>query len=173
MEVKNNGKHMIDILFVLSLFLFFAICSVILIILGADVYQKEVNHMENNFESRTSIAYLFEKVRQNDAFDSISLDTKYGNEVLKLGTNINDTDYAIWLYEYQGYLYELFTRTDLDLEPQAGQKIMEINHLNFKELSPKLYMISFENKEGEKITLYLSSHCEQYNSQENLNEYIN
>lgn len=161
METQSNNKHMIDILFVLSLFLVFAVCSVVLIILGADVYQKQVNHMENNYESRTSIAYLFEKVRQNDEINSISLDTKGESDALMLTTNINGTDYAIWLYEYEGFLYELFTRADLDLAPDAGQKILEITNLNFEQISSNLFNVSFTNKEGENITLYLSSHCPQ------------
>lgn len=161
MDTQSNNKHMMDILFVLSLFLVFAVCSIVLIILGADVYQKQVNHMENNYESRTSIAYLFEKIRQNDSINSISIDTKGESEALKLITNINDTDYAIWLYEYDGFLYELFTRAEIDLSPEAGQKILEISTLNFDQISSTLYNVSFTNKEGENITLYLSSHCPQ------------
>ena len=42
MHKKANNQHMIDILFVLSLFCVFALSSVILILFGADIYKKTV-----------------------------------------------------------------------------------------------------------------------------------
>ena len=48
MKKQTYQQHMIDILFVLSLFCVFAVSSALLILFGADIYKKTVQQMENN-----------------------------------------------------------------------------------------------------------------------------
>ena len=78
-DIMNNRnleqeKHFIvDILFVLALFGVFAVSALALVTIGADVYQHTVEDMGVNYESRTAVSYIMEKVRQNDTADSIFL----------------------------------------------------------------------------------------------------
>lgn len=159
--MKNNttAKHMIDIFFVLSLFCVFAVSSVVLILFGADVYSKTVDNMDANYTSRTSVAYFYEKLRQSECSDSIQIIRKEDTDILMLSTEIDGTEYATYLYEYDHYLNELFAKTDIELPLDAGQKIMEIENLSFCQLSPSLFAISFSDTEAQPITLYFSTHC--------------
>ena len=54
MHKKTTTRHMIDILFVLSLFCVFAFSSVVLILFGADIYKKTVSHMRKTDQLNTT-----------------------------------------------------------------------------------------------------------------------
>jgi hypothetical protein len=159
MHQKDNSKHMIDILFVLSLFALFAICSVVLILFGADIYKKTVSSMDSNYASRTSVAYITQKVRQSDQYESIYIDDSLGYERLMMTQEINGYTYATSLYEYDGYLYELFARTDIDLPIDAGQQVIAINNLHFELVTDSLLKVDYNDESGEAKTVYITLHC--------------
>jgi hypothetical protein len=156
---NENKRHMIDILFVLSLFCVFAISSVVLILFGADIYKKTVSRMDSNYASRTSVAYITEKIRQSDQYDSIMIDDSQGYERLMMTQEIDGLTYATSLYEYDGYLYELFARTDIELPIDAGQQVIAISGLKFELLSDSLLKIDYTDESDNAQTIYVSLHC--------------
>ena len=68
MQVKQERNHIVDVLFVLALFVVFTLSALVLVILGANVYRQTVSYMDENYEARTAYSYLTEKVRQNDVY---------------------------------------------------------------------------------------------------------
>ncbi len=90
---ENQQKHIIDTLFVIALFCLFALSAIFLITIGANIYGKTVNNMEDNFNSRTALAYITEKVRQSDNADSISAGTFQECPALVITSRIEDTEY--------------------------------------------------------------------------------
>ena len=159
MPEKENGRHMIDLLFVLSLFCVFAVSSVVLILFGADIYNKTVSSMNDNYASRTSVAYITEKIRQSDIYDSIRIDDSLGYERLLMARNINGMEYATSLYEYDGYLYELFARTDIELPIDAGQQVIALTALNFEFVSDNLLKVTFCDESEKETELFINLHC--------------
>jgi hypothetical protein len=159
MHQNDNTRHMIDILFVLSLFALFAISSVVLILFGADIYKKTISSMDSNYASRTSVAYITEKIRQSDQYDSIYIDDSLGYERLMMTQEINGLTYATTLYEYDGYLYELFARTDIELPIDAGQQVIAINNLKFELVTDSLLKVDYTDESGEAKTIYITLHC--------------
>ncbi|MBQ6994256.1 MAG: DUF4860 domain-containing protein [Lachnospiraceae bacterium] len=158
MKKQTYQQHMIDILFVLSLFCVFAVSSALLILFGADIYKKTVQQMENNYSSRTSIAYITEKIRQSDIEHAIKIISQDDTQILMLTNIINNVPYATSLYEYDGYLYELFARTDLKLPLDAGQPIMGLHSLSFSQIEPNILEITFSIDNESKQTIYVSTH---------------
>lgn len=158
MKKHTGHRHLIDILFVLSLFCIFAVSSVLLILFGADIYKKTVQQMDSNYTSRTSIAYITEKIRQSDAENAIQIILQNDTQILLLTTIINGIPYATSLYEYDGYLYELFARTDLELPLDSGQPVMELHSLTFSLLEPNILEVTFTNAANEEQTIYVSMH---------------
>ena len=156
MYKSRENQHMIDILFVLSLFCVFAVSSVVIILFGAHIYRSTVSQMDDNYTARTSIAYITEKIRQADEKNAIEIRNENGHQILMMTTMIDDTAYATSLYEYDGWLYELFARTDIPLD--AGQPIMEIQELTFSQISPRLLSVSFVDGTGDSTSLYISTH---------------
>lgn len=163
MPEKENARHMIDLFFVLSLFCVFAVSSVVLILFGADIYNKTVSSMNENYASRTSVAYITEKIRQSDICDSVRIDNSLGYERLLMTRTINGMEYAISLYEYDGYLYELFARTDIELPLDAGQQVIALTVLNFEFVSYNLLKVRFCDESEQETELYIHLHCGKAN----------
>ena len=94
MNHKTQEKHFIvDILFVLALFGVFAVSALALVTIGADVYQHTVEDMSVNYDSRTAVSYIMEKVRQSDTADSISLTTLEDVPALCMFSEIDEDTY--------------------------------------------------------------------------------
>lgn len=170
MTEKENRRHMIDLLFVLSLFCVFAVSSVVLILFGADIYNKTVSSMNDNYASRTSVAYITEKIRQSDIYDSVRIDDSLGYERLLMTRSINGMEYATSLYEYDGYLYELFARTDIELPVDAGQQVIALTALNFEFVSDNLLRVKYCDEAKKETELYINLHCGK--SDENVSVFI-
>ena len=66
MAESTARKHTIDILFPWALFGLLAICGLLVLILAADIYQDTTTMADENYESRTVLSYLAEKIHQND-----------------------------------------------------------------------------------------------------------
>lgn len=166
MRKQATHHHMIDILFALSLFCIFATCGVLLILFGADVYQKTIQHMDSNYSTRTSLAYITEKIRQSDSSDSICITSQDNTPILMLTDTINGIPYATSLYEYDGYLYELFARTDIELPLDAGQPVMELHNLSFSQLTSNILEISFTDSNEKAFCIYVCMHSKMYHDME-------
>lgn len=158
MPQKYTSKHMIDILFVLVLFGLFAISTIILIIFGANIYQTTVDRMHTNYDSRTTVSYLTEKIRQADQYDGISVGSIQGIPALTLSQTINDEIYVTYIYEYEGSLYELFARKKLEMYPDGGQPILNISAFSIEQIKPNLFYLSISTEDNEDYSFYLSSH---------------
>jgi len=126
-----------DFLFSLTLFLVFLICSLTLLVMGADNYRKTVNAMTDNYSSRTAAAYVVEKIRQHDQAGCIAAE----NGVLSLETVYGGVSWTTYLYEYDGWLCEVMIRTGTGYQPDDGQKIMEAEAFSVSEETAGLLRI--------------------------------
>lgn len=156
MKQKSN-RHIIDVLFVIGLFSIFALSAVFLITIGADIYRKTVTHMDENFNTRTSLAYLTEKIRQADHENRISLGSLEGHPSLILRSESGGTAYRTYIYEADGNLQELMMREDLTLSASAGQSILEVEDFSITLINSHLLKCSIRTDE-ESYTFYLSVH---------------
>lgn len=163
MNHRNQEKHFIvDILFVLALFGVFAVSALALVTIGADVYQHTVEDMGVNYESRTAVSYIMEKVRQNDTAGSISLTTLEDVPALRMLSRVEDETYCTYLYLYDGHLKELFMREDASLGGQvtpAGTDIMELKDLALSYAGENLIQVSLQTASGASHTFYVHIHC--------------
>lgn len=159
MNFKKENRHMIDILFVISLFCVFAFSALMLVIIGADVYKNTVTHMDENYTTRTSYAYLSEKIRQKDNLSGISIVQFGDGDALALSEEIADNRYYTYLYLYDGSLRELFSATPESLGPEAGQKIMDCTSFTITEERSGLYHFHLEGKNGHTTDLYTTTRC--------------
>ena len=158
LRFETNKRHLIDILFVLSLFCIFAFSSVALIMFGSQIYKNTLKNMDYNFNTRTCASYLTEKIRQADSNNAIEILQTEHQTILMLHTEIDNLKYATALYEYDQHLYELFARADIPLPLDAGQEIMEINDLHFSFITSSILEISYTDAAGVSNTLYISTH---------------
>ena len=132
---KQEKHYIVDILFILALFGVFAVSALDLVTIGADVYQHTVEDMGVNYESRTAVSYIMEKVRKT---------------------------YCTYLYLYDGHLKELFMREGASLGGQvlpAGTDIMDLQEFSLSYASDDLIRISLRTASGEDHTFYIHVHC--------------
>lgn len=157
MNSTNERRHMVDVLFVLTLFCVFAVCSILLIAVGAKVYQNTLDNMETHFTSTTSLSYITEKIRQNDYAGQISIEEFGGNDALVLLNEYNDEEYCTYIYSYAGQLKELFTKKNITLNPEAGRNILEISEFTVTEVEDGLFEITLVDDEHRSETILITS----------------
>lgn len=152
---KRQENHIIDVLFVIALFCIFALSAVFLITIGANIYGKTVSHMESNFSSRTSFAYVTEKIRQADKNGAVSIGEFDGRPSLFITESLGETDYITYIYEYNGHLKELMVRKDTPLSPSAGQDIMEVSEFSLKKIDDKFFAFTIATDSENSCRLYV------------------
>lgn len=127
--MTGRSRRMMDIVFTLALFCVFAVCALMVVVLGADVYRKGTQEMQRNFDTRTSLSYLSTKLRQTDVHGSIALGELEGTPALVLTEEIDGVRYHTWIYCRDGSLQEVFTLAGLTPTPQMGRPIMALEGL--------------------------------------------
>lgn len=165
----RQGKHfLVDVLFVLALFGVFAVSALTLVTIGADVYQHTVQDMDSNYETRTTVAYITEKIRQND----VSAESGGGNACLTTLNNVpalmlthavDEQQYCTYLYFHEGWLKELYIQKGFSFGGNtlnAGTTVMELDALNMQQLTPQLFSIELTTVDNVSHQFYVSTHCD-------------
>lgn len=152
---KNPRKHTVDILFVITLFAVFAISVMTLTGVGARVYESIVNRMDENFNSRTAFTYISNKVHQSDADGNVTLGEFSGVEALIIAEEIDNITYNTYLYYYDGYLKELFTRAGQNFDPKYGDDILALEGFEAVKLTPSLIKFDIYPAGEAKETLFV------------------
>jgi len=163
MHFKHENRYMVDILFVIALFGTFAISALVVVTIGASVYQRTVNDMNYNFNSRTSFAYITEKLQQVAGEDDVAIDTFGDGDALVLKQDFNGEEYETYLYQNKGFLKELFVKKSevSSVGPEAGQEIIALKNMQIQTISKNLYCFTLTNNSNIKTTLYLSTKSQQ------------
>ncbi len=169
--MKQEKHFMVDILFVLALFGLFTVSALMLVTIGSEVYRHTVDDMNTNWETRTAVSYITEKIRQNDNMiadtqayttKNISVSTFYERPVLILTQVIDDETYHTYLYMHEGYLKELFVKSDSYIGENmlsAGQNIVELFAFGTEQISDNLIYIKIITQTGQLQEFYVSTHC--------------
>ncbi len=157
-QTNHNNRHVVDILFVLSLFCVFAASALMLITLGSNIYEETVSRMERNYSARTSFAYIDEKIRQKDSYNAVAKVSFGDGDALVLSEIIEEETYQTILYLDNGYLKELFCKQDAHLSPSAGQEIMTCSLLEIEQIKENLYHITITVSGQEPSSIYIGTY---------------
>lgn len=169
--MKQEKNFIVDVLFVLALFGVFTVSALMLVTVGADVYRHTVEDMDSNYETRTSVAYITEKIRQSD----ITLPKEYSQQSIALGTladtpaliltqDINGELYSTYLYLHDGYLKELFIKSGSypgENALAAGQEIFPLEDLSMKQSASNLLSFQLTTLDGESHSFCVSLRSSQ------------
>ncbi len=156
----DENRHVIDIIFLLALVGVFAISSALLILSGSNIYRHIVSSMDQNYDTRTSYAYLTQRIHSLDASDAVSVMTIDSVPVICIDETINDAPYHTLIYAYEGSIRELFTSAGNDLPLSAGQEIMGCEAFTITQVGSKLYAIHLETAEEETLNLMIATHSD-------------
>ena len=156
MKVQTHNRHVIHILFPISLLFVFAVSSFIVLILAADLYASTTDQLLSNDESRTALSYLTEKIRQSDTDGSLGIADIDGRRCLSLSANYNGTVYVNYIYEYDGMLKELFVKEGINVPLKSGSDIIEISSFAVDELEANMYRFTVIDSEGLETSMIIA-----------------
>ncbi len=145
----RNSKHIVDILFVVSLFALYTVCILIISIIGITLYTNGTEISEKNYTIRTSALYLTEKARQNNTEGGVKVQPLFDNNALVLTQEINGQNYENWIYLEEGYLTEVLIIEGAEVLPRTGQNIMRLDSLTLKVDEHNLLTIETQSEDGD------------------------
>lgn len=152
---RKNRSQGTDLFFTLSLFGVFAVSAFLLIMIGVQVYQSSVVSMEDTYSTRTSLAYVTEKIRQHDMAGSIFLEELDGKNALVLKDIVNDHTYFTYIYSDDSHLYELSVKEGNPVSSDLGEKILDVKNFSITPLADGFLEFSASDSEGNPVTLLL------------------
>lgn len=155
---RQSIKHHMDGLLMLLLFGVFAVCVLGVLLTGARAYRGLTQRDQAAFDRRSCVQYIATKVRQSDLTGAVTVEPYGGGAALRL--NDSEMGCVTRLYCYDGWLMELYTFADANLDPLAGEKIMPLEGLSLT-LEDGLLTAELENEEGVTDTLRLSLRSEE------------
>lgn len=153
---RREQEHSVDVFFILALFCVFAGSAVLVMTFGANVYQRTVSHMEENYNARVSLSYLANQVRQHDENGCITLETLEDHPALVLADG-PDSSYATFIYYNDGALRELYCERKNPLTADDGLVIVELSgwDIALDEQQGRL-SVQAVDKDGRSRSLLLS-----------------
>ncbi len=126
----KRKAHSIDIIFMLVLFSIFAIMSVMLILIGSNVYGKIAKTQETNGNNRTVLSYITNKVRTCQSEDGVYIEEKDGKKVLVIETIDGDDAYEMLIYEVNGKLREATIASGDEYTLDFGDVLTQVSYFD-------------------------------------------
>lgn len=149
-------KHIIDLLFPLSLFFVFTLSALLLLFLTANSYAHSNTENRKGYTARTALSYIAEKVHQNDVYGKIYLEQFDEVDTLAMEQTIDGENYITYIYLYDGYIRELFTKAGIDNLPlSAGTPILEVGDFTMTEVKTGLLRFTCGTDNDHAITYYV------------------
>lgn len=163
----NKEKHSIGGAFVLVLFAVFVVAIIAVLALGAVSYKGLVSRENKRYNQRIITSYVVAKVRGNDVKGGVKVggfadpEKEDDVETLHLYREVEGERVDTRIYYYKGQIYELYTLEGLEMNPEAGNPLLEAKGLKF-EKKDGLLTITSVSAEGieDKTTVALRSESE-------------
>ena len=116
--------------FALLLYGLFALLSLLLVLIGAQVYRSIVRQTEARSDTRASLSYVANKIR---SAEEARLETREGVPVLVLPEQAGEQTYETLIYFYDGLLRELFQREEDAFLPANGEELTPLQAFTMEE----------------------------------------
>ena len=121
-------------LFTILLLGLFALTAIFVAMMGVKVYANSADKMHANFDTRTSIVYLSEKIRTSPG-DSFSIQELDGATALVLSEEIGGNTYESWIFVFDDQLCEVTINKGDTILPGAAQHIMPLKSFDAQLVS--------------------------------------
>lgn len=123
----KRKSHSVDIIFMLVLFSIFAIMSVLLILIGSNVYGKIMTSQEISGNNRNMLAYITNKVRACQVENGVYIEEKDGTQVLVICSSHGEDNYETLIYEDNGKIKEATIEAGDDYTLDFGDVLAEVS----------------------------------------------
>lgn len=156
MGFHRERRHVIDLLFPISLFLIFALSALGVILMASSIYGETANASTESTETRTVISYLTEKIRHQDTSQSISCGLFDDHDALILHHTYGEKNYTTYIYEEDGWLRELFVQDGIAVSASDGKAILTVSNLQIEQLDSQRLRFSCQAPNGVKAERIVS-----------------
>lgn len=128
----TKRRSNIDTVFVMIIFSTFAFSVLMVLALGAGIYRNisDITHEGEN--ERTALSYVRTKVRNADNSEAIYVALFEDEPALYIEEDIGAARYKTIIYFYNGWLCELFCEATLNMTPQDGMQILQVDSMRFE-----------------------------------------
>jgi hypothetical protein len=157
----KKEKTSINLMFTVMLLAIFALSAIFVAMMGARVYSTGAESMKENYDTRTSLGYLSEKVRSKNG-DSINVIEVAGSQALSIREDYTTDGYSYEtiIFVYDGKLREVMVSKDSesakpDFEAANAPSIMELGKLGLDE-SEKGITMTVTTADGLTESAYIS-----------------
>lgn len=144
---------MSELLFVFALFFVFAVCAVTLLLVSANSYERTVRLTEENYDTRTALAYLSQKIRQNDENGAVRAADLDGCPALVFHQSADGTGYTTYIYLMDGQLKELTVVDGSSVSSESGQTILSDVSLRISETDSRAICFTLTDDDGQTYEL--------------------
>lgn len=155
MNFQKPKRHVIDWVFMLGLFALFAMLCVILLMMGANVYQKITRRMDNDSMARISLSYISEKIHQADQEGSVRMTKVEDTPALALTAEKKNTSYTTYIYYYEGNVCELLIKSGKTPVCSQGTPVAEVQNLTLEEAEEGCFHVSVTDSSGQVTESYI------------------
>lgn len=157
----DNKHHTFEVVFLVLLIFLFAVSASMIILIGSNIYKHIIQNMDLNYDTRTSYAYLTEKIHSLDEDGSLSITKSGDTPVISISQDISGKTYRTMIYANDGYLCELFTDQSADMVPlSSGQHITACKSLDLTQIGDQLYSVTMNINDKEAVHLFISTHSQ-------------
>jgi hypothetical protein len=157
----KKEKNSINLMFTVMLLAIFALSAIFVAMMGARVYSAGAASMQENYDTRTSLAYLSEKLRSENS-DSVSVTEVAGSQAISIREDYTTDGYSYEtiIFVYDGKLREVMVAKDSasakpDFEPANAPSIMTLKKLSLNE-SEKGITLTVTTADGLTESAYIS-----------------
>jgi hypothetical protein len=142
-------------MFTITLLGVFALAAIFVAVMGANVYKGSAEKMHDNFDTRTSLVYIAEKVRQSPK-DNYEVRQLQGEDALVLKETYDARVFETWIFVKDSKLHELMVEEGTDISDFGGQTvtIMNLDSLSFDD-NGRVLKITVINSSGDEESLTL------------------
>lgn len=119
--MKEKRTKITEVLALLTLTVF-AMCVLLVLLMGASAYRGLVDAGEESHGRRTAVGYLTTRVRQAE---SVELEPFQGYPSLLLQETVGGDTYVTRIYCWDGWLRELYSAPGAGLSVEDGEEILE------------------------------------------------
>lgn len=123
--MKEKSSKITDLLS-LGVLAVFAVCALLVLLLGARVYRNLVETGGETYRARTASQYLTTRVRQAGQVEVTDFE---GCDALVIREEVGSRVYLTRIYCYDGWLRELYAAESARLHPADGEKILEAEEM--------------------------------------------
>lgn len=122
---REKIQHHMDGLLLLLLFGVFAVCVLSVLLTGARAYRRLTLRDQEAYRRRTCVQYIATRVRQGDLEGAVTVEPFGEGDALVMAKD----GYVTRVYWHDGWLMEMYAGEDVQLAPEDGEKIMELDGL--------------------------------------------